>query len=520
MVVAVALSIPLFALFPRVRNPVLGVRGVGTGTVIHAAGFTDDVTLDSIGAMRSNPEVAIRLRYPEGRAPDGELRLKGATFDTYKNRRWEPTPWRETSLVPQGTAVRLTDRQPEQWLDVWRQPMNTRSLFLPAETVALEVVTPVLAWDKGGAVSLLWGTSGVFPYRVGLVDEAVSLALRPAPAEREPALDASALTPRIVELAAEVAAGAETPAEVATRLERHLMDRYTYSESFVGLTGARPLEDFLFRHQQGHCELFASALVLMLRSQGIPARLVTGFLGAERNPLTGYYVVRQANAHAWVEAYLPELGWRTFDPTPPAGRPDADILARWTLFRQVSDFLQFRWDRYVLTYGFQDQLTAFWRLRSLLGLIRGWFGEGEGSTGSRVAQETGAGTATDSAATDATVAGQDLRSFAFRLFFVLLAVTLVGWLVFQHLRAVRTATEAFRRLRRQAVAAGIPLAAGTAPLEMVHRLGGCFPEARDATGRVVSLYLRESFGGYVLTDGDRRHLLDALRAVRRSLAGK
>ena len=68
-------------------------------------------------------------------------------------------------------------------------------------------------------------------------------------------------------------------------------------------------------------------MVLMLRSQGIPARLVTGFLGGEYNPFEGYYIVRESNAHAWVEACMPGEGWRIFDPTPPAGRPVARTRA-------------------------------------------------------------------------------------------------------------------------------------------------------------------------------------------------
>lgn len=101
-------------------------------------------------------------------------------------------------------------------------------------------------------------------------------------------------------------------------------DSGNYTETsltLVGCGGDHPLEDFLFRYKSGHCEYFASAMVLLLRSQGIPARLVTGFLGGEYNRLEGYYVVRQVNAHAWVEAWIEGEGWRTFDATPPDGRP-------------------------------------------------------------------------------------------------------------------------------------------------------------------------------------------------------
>ena len=99
-----------------------------------------------------------------------------------------------------------------------------------------------------------------------------------------------------------------------------------------------PIGDFLFRYRSGHCEYFATAMVLMLRSQGIPARFVTGFLGGENNRL-GYYIVRQSNAHAWVEAYLPDSGWTVFDPTPPAGRPAVAQRSLWSAIRQAYDFM-------------------------------------------------------------------------------------------------------------------------------------------------------------------------------------
>ena len=73
---------------------------------------------------------------------------------------------------------------------------------------------------------------------------------------------------------------------------------------------------FLFETKTGHCEYFASAMAIMLRLQGVPARLVTGFSATNKNPLTGYFEVRALDAHAWVEAYFPAHGWVTFEPTP------------------------------------------------------------------------------------------------------------------------------------------------------------------------------------------------------------
>ena len=88
-------------------------------------------------------------------------------------------------------------------------------------------------------------------------------------------------------------------------------------------SGPDPLADFLFNVRAGHCEYFSTAMVVMLRTQGIAARVVNGFLPGEYNEAAGAYTVRQSDAHSWVEVYFPETNsWVTFDPTPAAGRTE------------------------------------------------------------------------------------------------------------------------------------------------------------------------------------------------------
>jgi len=84
---------------------------------------------------------------------------------------------------------------------------------------------------------------------------------------------------------------------------------------------ADPLAYFLFTRKQGHCEYFASAMTVMLRTAGIPARLATGFQSGVYNPITDFWLVRASDAHAWVEAWIPGRGWTTFDPTSARSQP-------------------------------------------------------------------------------------------------------------------------------------------------------------------------------------------------------
>jgi transglutaminase-like putative cysteine protease len=124
------------------------------------------------------------------------------------------------------------------------------------------------------------------------------------------------LDPRIDTLANELTR-AQSPIEGAITLEQHLRENFEYTlDTAVSSQNVTPLGEFLFTTRKGHCEYFASALAIMLRLNNIPSRLVTGFSATNKNPLTGYFEVRGLDAHAWVEAYFPEYGWVSFEPTP------------------------------------------------------------------------------------------------------------------------------------------------------------------------------------------------------------
>ena len=110
----------------------------------------------------------------------------------------------------------------------------------------------------------------------------------------------------------------------------------------------RPVDDFLFNSKRGYCEHYASAMVLMLRTIGIPARIVTGFYGGEFNEYGGYVIVRQSNAHSWVEAAI-DGRWRLFDPTPPVVERRASAIG------YLLDMLRMKWNRYVVAFSASDQ---------------------------------------------------------------------------------------------------------------------------------------------------------------------
>ena len=509
---AVVLAVPLFLLLPRVRAPFVVGRGSGTGANLEAAGFSDQVTLDSIGRIRGSREVAMRVLDEGGSgSPDEEMRFKAAAYDVYQGGSWVRAPVRRAVPRSQGVHFRLSPEKPVRWARIWLQPLRSQSVPLPVETAVIEPRWSSLAIDEGGAVSLPFSPLEISEYRVGLARRAVLLGVVPD-RNRNPALDLTGVTPRISALAARVM-GQGSPAERARRLENHLMENYSYTLDFMGRSADNPIEDFLFRYRSGQCEYFASSMVLMLRSQGIPARLVTGFLGGEYNPFEGYYIVRENNAHAWVEAYLAGEGWRIFDPTPPAGRPAAAGEGGFLLMQQAWDFVLFRWDRYVLTFGLGDQIQIFSGLREMWNDFWARFRHED-------KPETPRSPSVLETKDHGSVASSPRRGLPDVPLPLALGLTLVAvsvWILYLRLRPPLTATAAYRRLRHRLGRSGKPLAESVPPLEVRRAAETRYPQAAVPMARVIDFYLRESFGGQILEDEELEDLKAALDQAEKGM---
>jgi len=151
--------------------------------------------------------------------------------------------------------------------------------------------------------------------------------------------------------------------EFARRIEQFLRSPpFTYTLDPVAVPRSiEPISDFLLKSRRGHCEWFASAMAIMCQMSGIPARVVTGYQGGEYNPVGDFLVVRQKNAHAWVEVFIPSQEWVRFDPTPLATARAQPTGNKWLLgLRRHLDYIQFQWSNYVVAYDMnaQNQLLA------------------------------------------------------------------------------------------------------------------------------------------------------------------
>jgi transglutaminase-like putative cysteine protease len=165
------------------------------------------------------------------------------------------------------------------------------------------------------------------------------------------------LDPRIDRLATQIIleANASNRYDSAKAIESYLQRQFGYSLEMKA-SGPDPLADFLFNVRTGHCEYFSTAMTVLLRTHGIPARVVNGFLPGEYNEASGAFTVRQSDAHSWVEVYFPETrSWVTFDPTPSAGRVEPVHTGITAQLQKYAEALELLWFQYVVGYDKQEQ---------------------------------------------------------------------------------------------------------------------------------------------------------------------
>jgi hypothetical protein len=360
---SLAVTLPLFFVIPRLGEATLALQSPARRLL---TGFSDRVEIGDVGELEADPTVAMRVRLTDG-APGsevlGELRWRGMVLDQFDGRAWSVSPRRRVAVLrgaagavdvaPLAGAGRLVSQE------VFLEPIGTSTLFVAPRAVRLRVRGGLVVINDMGAISL-----PTVPSRLEYTVDSLVSARYAEPLDdvaRRRYLQLPPLGARIPALAREVAAGA-APAAAAPALTDFLRRRFTYSLALERTTTLEPLEEFLFERRSGNCEYFASALAVMLRSLGIPARVVTGFQRGEWNPYGKYFLVRMADAHAWVEAYLDgdEAGWISLDPSP---RIETGPAGTWGGAGLYLDSLRLSWQRYIVSWSRHDQVRAAATLR-------------------------------------------------------------------------------------------------------------------------------------------------------------
>jgi transglutaminase-like putative cysteine protease len=204
--------------------------------------------------------------------------------------------------------------------EVQLKPFAADFLFIAGRPEFLRVDSPLLIRTASDTFRLGVRTTetlryGVYSYLEEAAGEAPVNVPSLAPERRRVYLSLPAVGAGLSDLTARPPQAAQ-PIWRSAGNRNFLKRNYAYSLELRDVSG-RPLAYFLFDRKAGHCEYFASSMAVMLRLAGIPSRVVTGFQGSIYNPISGWHIVRAADAHSWVEAHLGGLGWTTFDPTPP-----------------------------------------------------------------------------------------------------------------------------------------------------------------------------------------------------------
>lgn len=385
LAVIVLLATPLFMAMPRLPRTTLGNRLLRTESL---SGFSNTVRLGEVGRVKLNPQVVMRVRvgFPTGQ-PATPLRWRGVSFDYYDGSSWSLSDDSVYSVRRFGDSFQIAPPPPFGMLteqNFFLEPLTLSTVFAAPRANWVRGL-PTLERDSGDG---LWTqaqaaqrlTYTVYSTTWPLSDAALAAdSSRMYPPEiRRRYLQLPALRDRRVDaLAAEIAEGAATPLEIARRIEQHLQTSYGYTLNLRRTDDGDPIADFLFNVRAGHCEYFASAMTIMLRSRRIPARLVNGFQMGEYSDVAGAFTVRQSDAHSWVEVFFPQHGWVAFDPTPAAGLSvyDDGIAAQ---LRRYFEALELFWQERIVGFGASDQIAMFGALQKSLtelqqGPLARWF---------------------------------------------------------------------------------------------------------------------------------------------------
>lgn len=364
---AIPLTLILFLLFPRVQGPLWGLPQ----DAFASSGLDDKMSPGSLGRLALSDAVAFRVTY-QGQIPRrDQMYWRGPVLWNFDGRTWTPGKT-SRSIAPEFSDAGQTidysvtlEAHNKTWLFALDVPDK---ISVPARlTYDFQILSPQPVNSR-----LRYEARSYLVYHANLLESPIQL-------QRARQLPPT-LNPRTRQLAANWRAGNSNDAAVIRSALSYFNQQnfhYTLDPPPLGVNG---IDDFLFTTRQGFCEHYASAFVFLMRAAGIPARVVTGYQGGEYNAFGNYYIVRQSDAHAWAEVWLPELGWQRVDPTAAiapervehglsAALPDnaaLPFMARnpplWLReLRMNWDAVSYQWNQWVIGYNSERQFALLSR---------------------------------------------------------------------------------------------------------------------------------------------------------------
>jgi transglutaminase-like putative cysteine protease len=522
------LTLVIFFLLPRIS---VGILQKPRGEGLRTTGFSERVDLGMIGSVKEDPQIVMRVELPDQPADGRErLYLRGMAFDHYTGRSWSSgsRQRRNLGLVDDGTFVvrsgahrRAASLSEPLRQDILLEPLDTSVLFAAPfpESVSGDFMSVQL--DGMTGLHLPYASPSRIRYSVvsrehRLLPNEQTSVLEYAAAMRERYLQLPPGSEHIAELARRVTDPVSPTYEKTTAVLTHLLSNYSYSLEADTTASNHPIEEFLFSRKTGYCEHYATAMVLMLRSIGIPSRLVTGFLATEWNDFGNYFTVRQRDAHAWVEVFYPQAGWITMDPTPSNTAAVAPSL--WVAFQRASESLRLHWDRVFIRYSGRDQLAIIHSLRESSDSAR----DALGQLTSRLGEVTFrfARIWTDRAWTPH-------RGL---LWTVILASGIgAAWLIFLRMdrwpygrsakqpaaRTQQQIVQLYKKTLELARRRGLCISSSTTPTELARLVSEQWTDAAPTMHRVTALYCRGRFGVGPLSGEDLRRGVEDIAVLKR-----
>jgi len=333
-----------------------------------ATGFSDRVQLGRIGEIQQSTSVIMHIQIDGD--PHGlyDLKWRGVTLNLFDGGSWSNPHQQHVVVRSRNGPFVLTPPREEPGASlrgsriiryrVLMEPVASSVFFLAPSAITLDGNYRFVTTDAGDAVFDPDLEHPIGSYEaVSNIAQPSPVTLRAAASDFPPAillnyLQLPRLDPRIPQLAEQVTASEVNNYDKAAAIERYLRVNFRYTLQLPPVSQRDPLASFLFQRKQGHCEYFASAMAVMLRTLRIPSRVVNGFRTGEFNDLTSQYVVRASNAHSWVEVYFPDYGWISFDPTPSVAAPTHGGWSRATLY---IDAMASFWREWVINYDATHQ---------------------------------------------------------------------------------------------------------------------------------------------------------------------
>jgi protein-glutamine gamma-glutamyltransferase len=527
---AFLITVMIFFTIPRVSA---GIYQKGFGENIRTSGFSDTVNLGAIGSIKRDPSVVMRVELPRSQLSDVRpLYLRGVSFDRYDGKVWTNQLSYRRSLIEESPGTfafrgrRAVTRAPlgeTMQQKILLEPLDTPVLFAAPFIERVSGTFPSLFFDASGAVYLPFPSSSRIEYTVVSHSNAVVPADLGSEPSRYPEsvvrqyLQLPLQSDRINILAEDVTQRQRNAYEKATAIHTYLTSNYRYSLDAPLAEQAHPLEEFLFSRKTGYCEHYATAMVIMLRTVGIPARLVTGFLATEWNEYGNYYVVRQQDAHAWVEVYLPHSGWIRMDPTPTSEDNPGAGGPVWKVFGPIVDNIRLQWNRLFVQYSAADQLAVVRELKA------------EGLSVRSKALDSMTALFDAFMVALSGIVTHDMSQIRIGILGEILGIAIMSlavvfwlgwrrpWAAWSFLKKTynndQVIAQLYRRMRTYLSRQGLSSSLTMAPLELVQITQARWTEAHSAVASITELYCRTRFGHIQLTPEDLKHAEDHLRRL-------